>query len=62
MAIQFNLEDNEAGFILQVIGQLPTQSGAYPLLQKLQEQVKAQVPAPAESTPVEAPAETTIQG
>jgi hypothetical protein len=43
MAIQFNLEDNEANFILQVIGQLPTQSGAYPLLQKLQSQAKEQI-------------------
>ena len=34
----FTLEDNEAEFVLHVIGQLPTQSGAYPLLQKLQQQ------------------------
>ena len=34
----FTLEDNEADFVLHVIGQLPTQSGAYPLLQKLQQQ------------------------
>lgn len=43
MAIQFNLEDNEANFILQVVGQLPTQSGAYPLLQKLQNQAQEQI-------------------
>lgn len=34
----FTLENKEAAFIIQVIGQLPTQSGAYPLLQKLQQQ------------------------
>ena len=41
MTYTFTLEENEATFILQVIGQLPTQSGAFPLLQKLQAQVSA---------------------
>jgi hypothetical protein len=36
--ITFTLEDKEAEFIVHVIGQLPTQSGAYPLLQKLEQQ------------------------
>ncbi len=31
----FTLEDNEAAFIVRVIGQLPTESGAFPLHQKL---------------------------
>lgn len=34
----FTLEDNEAAFIVKVVGQLPTESGAYPLLMKLQQQ------------------------
>ena len=34
----FTLEDNEAAFIVRVVGQLPTESGAFPLLQKLQQQ------------------------
>jgi len=34
----FTLEDNEAAFIVRVVGQLPTESGAFPLLQKLQHQ------------------------
>ena len=34
----FTLEDNEAAFILRVVGQLPTESGAFPLLMKLQQQ------------------------
>lgn len=38
----FNLEANEAAFIVRVIGQLPTESGAYPLHQKLVEQFKEQ--------------------
>ena len=38
----FNIEPNEAAFIVRVIGQLPTESGAFPLHQKLVEQFKAQ--------------------
>ncbi len=34
----FTLEDNEAAFIVRVIGQLPTESGAFPLHQKLVQQ------------------------
>jgi len=36
--ITFTLEQNEAEFILQAIGQLPTQSGAFPLFEKLKQQ------------------------
>lgn len=38
----FNIEPNEAAFIVRVIGQLPTESGAFPLHQKLVEQFKSQ--------------------
>ncbi len=38
----FNLEPNEAAFIVRVIGQLPTESGAFPLHQKLVEQFQSQ--------------------
>ena len=38
----FNLDANEAAFIIRVIGQLPTESGAFPLHQKLVEQFKEQ--------------------
>jgi hypothetical protein len=38
----FNLEPNEAAFIVRVIGQLPTESGAFPLHQKLVEQFQLQ--------------------
>lgn len=40
--INFNLDANEAAFIIRVIGQLPTESGAFPLHQKLVEQYKTQ--------------------
>jgi hypothetical protein len=38
----FNLEPNEAAFIVRVLGQLPTESGAYPLHVKLVQQYKEQ--------------------
>ena len=38
----FKLDDNEAAFIARVLGQLPTESGAFPLHQKLVEQFQAQ--------------------
>ena len=38
----FTLEDNEAAFIVRVLGQLPTESGAFPLHQKLVQQFQAQ--------------------
>lgn len=38
----FNLEPNEAAYIVRLIGGQPTESGAYPLHQKLVAQFKAQ--------------------
>lgn len=38
----FTLENNEAAFIVRVLGQLPTETGAFPLYQKLEEQFKVQ--------------------
>lgn len=49
----FNLEANEAAFIVRVIGQLPTESGAFPLHQKLVAQFKAQEDAPDEAPKAE---------
>lgn len=40
--MKFELDQNEAAFIIRVIGNLPTESGAFPLHQKLVEQYKAQ--------------------
>jgi hypothetical protein len=39
--MNFTLETNEAAFIVRVLGQLPTESGAYPLHQKLVQQFQA---------------------
>lgn len=48
----FTLEDNEAQFVVQVIGQMPTQSGAFPLYEKLANQFNAQsAPVVEQPTP-----------
>jgi hypothetical protein len=39
--MNFNIETNEAAFIIRVLGQLPTESGAFPLHQKLMQQFQA---------------------
>ena len=38
----FTLDPNEVDFIVRVLGQLPTESGAFPLHQKLVAQFKEQ--------------------
>jgi hypothetical protein len=38
----FTLDENEITFILNVLGELPSKTGAFVLLQKLDEQLKAQ--------------------
>jgi hypothetical protein len=47
-SMKFELDQNEAQFIVQVIGNLPTQSNAHPLWQKLVAQFNEQVPKPEE--------------
>jgi hypothetical protein len=42
--IKLELSVEEVNAILQVLGQLPTSSGAWPLLLKVKEQAEAQVP------------------
>ncbi len=48
--MKLELEANEVQFILNVLGELPSKSGAWPLIVKVQEQAQAQLPkeAPAE--------------
>lgn len=47
--MKLDLEANEVQFILNMLGELPTKSGCYPLVVKLQVQVQAQAnPEPAE--------------
>jgi hypothetical protein len=42
--MNLNLEQNEVQFILQVLGELPTKTGAFVLLKKIDEQAVAQNP------------------
>ena len=46
--IKLELSVEEVNAILQVLGQLPTSSGAWPLLLKVKEQAEAQVQKPEE--------------
>jgi hypothetical protein len=51
--MNLNLEPNEVQFILQVLGELPTKTGAFVLLKKIDEQATAQ-----NTTQVETPSAT----
>jgi hypothetical protein len=42
--MNIQLEPNEVQFILQVLGELPTKTGAFVLLKKIDEQAVAQQP------------------
>jgi hypothetical protein len=46
--IKLELSVEEVNAILQVLGQLPTSSGAWPLLLKVKEQAEAQAKKPEE--------------
>ena len=46
MEITLKLDVNEVNAILNVLGDLPSKSGAYPLMMKIKEQGEAQVPKP----------------
>lgn len=58
MVIELKLEIAEINSILNVLGELPSKSGAWPLIVKIETQAKAQLPEPEEET--EEP-ETAIQ-
>jgi hypothetical protein len=45
MEIVLKLSVQEVTAILQTLGQLPTSSGAWPLVVKIKEQAESQVPA-----------------
>ena len=49
MELKLTLSIDETNAILQVLGQLPTQSGAYPLLMKIKEQAESQLPEDVEA-------------
>ena len=44
MVIELKLEMAEVNSILKVLGELPSKSGAWPLMVKIQEQATAQLP------------------
>lgn len=44
--MNLSLDANEVQFILNVLGELPSKSGAWPLIVKIQEQAKAQEAKP----------------
>lgn len=46
--MKFELDPNEAAFILQVLSNLPTHSNAHPLWQRLSAQFNEQMPKPEE--------------
>jgi len=48
--MNIQLEPNEVQFILQVLGELPTKTGAFVLLKKIDEQAVAQSSANAENS------------
>jgi hypothetical protein len=46
--IKLELQESEVKAILSVLGQLPTNTGAYPLLLNIEGQLQAQIEEPAE--------------
>lgn len=53
MNINLELTVDEVNAILGTLGQLPTSSGAWPLVVKIKEQAEAQLPKDAAEAPVE---------
>jgi hypothetical protein len=48
--IKLELSVEEVNAILGVLGDLPSKTGAWPLICKIKEQAEPQVPKPAEAT------------
>ena len=44
--MDLNLDPNEINFILQVLGELPSKTGAWPLIVKIKEQADPQLENP----------------
>jgi hypothetical protein len=47
--MNLNLDPNEINFILQVLGELPSKTGAWPLIVKIKEQADPQLEKPNEA-------------
>ena len=56
MEITLTLTVEEANTVLAALGQLPTNTGVFPLLKKIKEQGDAQVPPPPPAEQTEAKA------
>ena len=52
--MKLDLEVNEVNFILEVLGSLPSKSGCFPLIVKIQSQAQPQVEPPKDEAVVEA--------
>lgn len=50
MEITLKLDINEVNSVLQVLGELPSKTGAWPLIVKIKEQAEPQVPKQEEAT------------
>jgi hypothetical protein len=46
MEISLKLTQEEVGFLMNVLGELPTKTGAWTLIQKVKDQVEPQLPPP----------------
>tara|TARA_R100000951_G_scaffold109055_1_gene105777 strand:- start:1026 stop:1181 length:156 start_codon:yes stop_codon:yes gene_type:complete len=44
MPVQLELDVEEVNAVLQVLGELPSKTGAWPLIVKIKEQAEAQLP------------------
>jgi hypothetical protein len=61
MIINLNLDDHEVQSILNVLGELPSKSGAWPLMIKIEAQAKAQLPEPEEEEPADGEDTAVVQ-
>jgi hypothetical protein len=52
--IKLELDQNDVQYILNVLGELPSKSGCFPLIVKIQGQAQPQVEPPKEETVDEA--------
>ena len=59
--MNLNLETEEVQSILNVLGELPSKSGAWPLMMKIQAQAQEQMPEPEEGEESDEPEEAAIQ-
>lgn len=49
MNVTLNLTVDEVNGILQTLGNLPTSSGAFPLMMNIKQQAEAQIPQPLQT-------------